>query len=135
MTISTQIALSRKGREEMNIKPIRTEADYQAALRNIEPYFDLEQMTEEQQDYFEIMLALIEAYEAKHYPIEPPDPIEAIKFRMEQQGLEIKDLEGIIGKPNRVYEIFNKTRPLTLNMIRNINKKMGISADILIHQH
>ena len=135
MTISTQIALSRKGREEMNIKPIRTEADYQAALRNIEPYFDLEQMTEEQQYYFEIMLALIEAYEAKHYPIEPPDPIEAIKFRMEQQGLEIKDLEGIIGKPNRVYEIFNKTRPLTLNMIRNINKKMGISADILIHQH
>ncbi len=119
----------------MNIKPIKTEADYQAALLNIEPYFDLEQMTEEQQDYFEIMLTLIEAYEAKHYPIDPPDPIEAIKFRMEQQGLEIKDLGEIIGKPNRVYEIFNKTRPLTLNMIRNINKKMGISADILIHQY
>lgn len=119
----------------MNIKPIKTEADYQAALLNIEPYFDLEEMTEEQRDYFEIMLVIIEDYEAKHYPIDPPDPIEAIKFRMEQQGLEIKDLEGIIGKPNRVYEIFNKTRPLTLNMIRNIHKKMGISADILIHQN
>ncbi|WP_245174234.1 helix-turn-helix domain-containing protein [Gallibacterium genomosp. 3] len=98
----------------MNIKPIKTEADYQEALLNIEPYFDLEQMTEKQRDYFDVLLTLIETYEDKHYQIDPPDPIEAIKFRMEQQGLEIKDLENIIGKPNRVYEVFNKTRPLTL---------------------
>lgn len=78
------------------------------------------------------MISLIEDYENKHHHITPPAPIEAIKFRMEQEGLVIKDLEGIIGKPNRVYEIFNKTRSLTLTMIRRIHKKMNISADILI---
>ncbi|QIW15545.1 transcriptional regulator [Pasteurellaceae bacterium RH1A] len=116
----------------MDIKPIKTEEDYQKALQIIEPYFDRENLSEDEADYFEVMLTLIEKYEARHFPIDPPNPIEAIKFRMEQEGLEIKDLEGIIGKPNRVYEVFNKTRPLTLNMIRNIHQKMGISADVLI---
>ncbi len=117
----------------MNIKPIRTEQDYQAALSLVEPLFDKEnELTQEELDFFEVMVTLIENYEAKHYPIDPPNPIDAIKFRMEQAGLNIKDLEGIIGKPNRVSEIFNQKRPLTLNMIRNIHQKMGISADILI---
>lgn len=78
------------------------------------------------------MVTLIENYESKHYPIAQPDPISAIKFRMEQEGLTVKDLELVIGKSNRVYEILNKTRPLSLNMIRNIHKHLGISADILI---
>ena len=117
----------------MNIKPIKNEQDYQQALALVEPYFAREdELNEQELDFFDVMVTLIEAYEAKHYPIDPPTPIEAIKFRMEQEGLKIKDLDGIIGKPNRVYEIFNKTRPLTLNMIRNIHQKMGISADILI---
>lgn len=117
----------------MNITPIRTEQDYKQALKAIEPLFDREEeLTGEEVDYFDVMISLIENYESKHYHIELPDPIEAIKFRMEQQGLEIKDLDGIIGKPNRVYEIFNKTRPLTLNMIRQLHSKLGIRADILI---
>lgn len=117
----------------MNIKPIRTEADYQIALKEIEPLFDkAEALSESEQDYFEIMLTLIENYESKHYPIDPPNPIEAIKFRMEQQGLTVKDMGDTIGKPNRVYEVLNRTRPLTLNMIRNLHKKLGIGADILI---
>lgn len=117
----------------MNITPIRNEADYKQALQAIEPLFDREdELTVEELDYFDVMIILIENYESKHYQIELPDPIEAIKFRMEQQGLEVKDLDDIIGKPNRVYEVFNKTRPLTLNMIRNIHSKLGIRADVLI---
>ncbi|MDD0823873.1 transcriptional regulator [Mannheimia sp. AT1] len=117
----------------MNITPIRTDTDYQNALKAIEPFFDREdELTDDELDYFDVMLSLIENYESKHYLIELPDPIEAIKFRMDQQGLEIKDLDNIIGKPNRVYEIFNKTRPLTLNMIRKLHSKLGIGADVLI---
>lgn len=117
----------------MQITPIRTEADYRQALSTIEPLFEREdELTADELDYFDVMISLIENYESKHYYIDLPDPIEAIKFRMEQQGLDVKDLDGIIGKPNRVYEIFNKTRPLTLNMIRNIHKQLGIGADILI---
>lgn len=117
----------------MNITPIRTDTDYQNALKAIEPLSDREdELTDDELDYFDVMLSLIENYESKHYLIELPDPIEAIKFRMDQQGLEIKDLDNIIGKPNRVYEIFNKTRPLTLNMIRKLHSKLGIGADVLI---
>lgn len=88
----------------MNIKPIRTEQDYEAALRAVEPMFDNEpEMNTPEGDFFEVMCLLIEEYEKKHYPIEPPSPIEAIKFRMEQQGLTVKDLEPAIGKSNRVY--------------------------------
>ncbi|OOF75956.1 transcriptional regulator [Rodentibacter caecimuris] len=117
----------------MNITPIRTEADYQQALKAIEPYFDKEdELIGEELDYFDVMLTLIENYESKHYSIDLPDPVQAIKFRMEQQGLTVKDLEPIIGKPNRVYEVLNKTRPLSLNMIRNVHKHLGIGADVLI---
>ena len=120
----------------MNITPIRTEQDYQQALKAIEPYFDREEeLSADELDYFDIMLTLIENYESKHYPIEQPDPISAIKFRMEQNGLTVKDLEPMIGKSNRVYEILNKTRPLSLKMIRNIHQHLGSSADILIQTH
>lgn len=117
----------------MQIKPIKTNDDYLQALKIVEPYFDkAEELTEQEADFLDVMISLIENYENKHYHITPPDPIEAIKFRMEQEGLAVKDLEDIIGKPNRVYEIFNKTRPLTLTMIRRIHEKMNISADVLI---
>lgn len=117
----------------MNITPIRNETDYQNALKAVEPLFEREdELSADELDYFDVMISLIENYESKHYHIELPDPIEAIKFRMEQQGMDIKDLDGIIGKPNRVYEIFNKSRPLTLNMIRNLHNKLGIGADVLI---
>ncbi|PJG83605.1 transcriptional regulator [Caviibacterium pharyngocola] len=83
-------------------------------------------------EYDKINAHTIENYESKHYPIDPPNPIEAIKFRMEQQGLTVKDMEDTIGKPNRVYEVLNHTRPLTLNMIRKLHQKLGIKAEILI---
>lgn len=116
------------------IKPLRTEADYQDALKLLGAFFDSnpDNATQEEADYFEVLADLINIYESAHYPIEPPEPIEAIKFRMEQLGLEIKDMDGIIGKPNRVYEVFNGKRPLTLAMIRRIHDKLGISADVLI---
>ena len=115
----------------MKLKPIKTEQDYFQALERLELIFDAKPGTKEG-DELEILGILLEKYEDEHFPIELPDPIEAIKFRMEQEGLSIKDLDGIIGKPNRVYEIFNKTRPLSLAMIRKIHEKMNISADVLI---
>ena len=119
----------------IELKPIRTEEDYQAALQVASAFFDLpEEIDPESEDgaAFDALLTLIEAYEAKHYPIAPPSPIEAIKFRMEQEGLTIKDLEPIIGKSNRVYEIFNGTRSLTLPMIRKLHKELHIPAEVLI---
>ncbi|KPN73230.1 type II toxin-antitoxin system HigA family antitoxin [Neisseria sp. 74A18] len=116
------------------IKPLKTEADYQKALKLLGDFFDREPDTapKEEADYFEVLVDLVGIYESNHYPIEPPEPIEAIKFRMEQLGLDVKDMDGIIGKPNRVYEVFNGKRPLTLAMIRRIHDKLGISADVLI---
>ncbi|MDX7992895.1 helix-turn-helix domain-containing protein [Xenorhabdus littoralis] len=117
----------------MNIKPIRTEQDYQDALKIIAPLFDNQpEIGTPEFDYMEVMVLLIEAYEAEHYPIDPPDPIEAIKYKMEQSGLTIKDLEPAIGKSNRVYEILNRKRNLTLPMIRNLHNMFGIPANILI---
>ncbi|MDR1425114.1 MAG: transcriptional regulator, partial [Azoarcus sp.] len=99
----------------MNIKPIRTEEDYDAALAEIEPFFDLP--TEPlpgtpEGDRFELLATLIEAYERQHYPIDPPTPIEAIKFRMDQQGLSVADMKPYIGPPNRVYEVLSGKRGL-----------------------
>lgn len=97
----------------MNIKPIHNEQDYQAALRELSVYFDNEPEPDTPDgDRFEVLLTLVEVYEAKHYRIDPPDPIEAIKFRMEQEGLTAKDLVPIIGRVNRVYEILNRKRSL-----------------------
>lgn len=118
----------------MKLKPIRDEAEYRSALHELSVFFDSDPDAAcgEVADYFEVLATLVSAYEEENYPIDAPDPIEAIKFRMDQMDMEIKDLDTIIGKPNRVYEVFSKKRPLTLNMIRRIREKMGISADILI---
>ncbi|WP_313204539.1 MULTISPECIES: transcriptional regulator [Stenotrophomonas] len=117
----------------MNIRPIRTESDYEIALRELEAYFENEPaIGSEEGDRFEILATLVEAYEAKHYPIELPDPIEAIRFRMEQGGLTVKDLVPSIGQLNRVYEVLNRKRGLTLEMIRNLHRNLGIPAESLI---
>lgn len=117
----------------MNIKPIRTEQDYKAALAAVSPLFDNQpEIGTPQFDFLEVMILLIEAYEAEHYPVDPPDPIEAIKFRMEQSGLTAKDLVPAIGKVNRVYEILNRKRNLTLPMVRNLHRMFGIPAESLI---
>ena len=117
----------------MNIHPIRTKADYKRALREVSAYFDDEpEPGSADGDRFEILLTLVEAYEAKHFPIAAPDPIEAIRFRMEQGGLTVKDLVPSIGQPNRVYEVLNRKRGLTLEMIRNLHRNLGIPAESLI---
>ena len=117
------------------IRPIRTEADYRAALALVAPYFDNEpEIDSDAGAHFEAMLTLIEAYEAKHYPNSPPDPIEAILFRMEQQGLKPKDLELMIGQRNRVYEVLNRKRKLTMAMVWRLHTGLGIPAESLIRQ-
>ncbi len=115
------------------LKPLHNAADYKRALQEVSAYFENEpKKGSTEANRFEILLILIEAYEAKHYPIAPPDPVEAIKFRMEQAGLSTKDLEPMIGRSNRVYEILNRKRPLTLAMIRRLHAGLGIPAESLI---
>lgn len=117
----------------MNIRPIHTEADYKAVLREVSAYFDNEpEPGTEDGDRFDILLTLVEAYEAKQFPVDLPDPIEAIKFRMDQEGLTAKDLEPAIGKRNRVYEILNGKRNLTLVMVWRLHEMFGIPAESLI---
>jgi HTH-type transcriptional regulator/antitoxin HigA len=117
----------------MNIRPIHTEADYKAVLREVSAYFDNEpEPGTEDGDRFDILLTLVEAYEAKQFPVDLPDPIEAIKFRMDQEGLTAKDLEPAIGKRNRVYEILNGKRNLTLTMVWKLHENFGIPAESLI---
>lgn len=113
------------------IKPIRSEADYEAALSNLEQLWGALSGTPEG-DRLDVLATLIDAYESEHHPIDPPDPIEAIKFRMEQQGLSRKDLEGILGSRTRIAEVFNRRRGLSINMIRRLHEKLGISAEVLI---
>ena len=117
----------------MNITPIRTEADYKATLQEISVLMETDPaLGTPQGDRLDILATLVQAFEAKHMPITAPDPVEAIKFRMDQNGLTIKDLEPIIGKSNRVYEVLNRKRPLTLAMIRRLHQSLGIPADVLI---
>lgn|SRR5574337_784070 len=117
----------------MDIRPLHTEADYRAALAEVSPLFDNEpEPGTPEGDRFEILVTLIEAYEQRHYPIAPPDPIEAIKFRMEQQGLTVADMKPYIGPPHRVYEVLNRKRGLSLPMIRRLHAGLGIPADALI---
>jgi len=117
----------------MDIRPIHTKKDYKAALREVSAYFDDEPAPGTPDgDRFEILLTLVEAYESRHFPIDLPDTVEAIKFRMEQADLSPKDLVPAIGRLNRVYEILNRKRPLTLAMIRKLHEKFGIPAESLI---
>ena len=115
----------------MTIKAIKTEADYNQALKRLEEIFHAP-VDSEEGDEAEILSILIEKYEDEHYPIEAPDPIEAIKFRMEQMGIDNKDLAEIIGYKSRVSEIFSRKRKLTLKMIRNLHEKLNIPYESLI---
>ncbi len=120
----------------MEVRAIRTDETYRATLARISDLIDFDPVLESAEgEELEILGTLVEAYEAKHYPISLPDPIEAIKFRMEQGGITIKDLEPIIGKSNRVYEVLARKRPLTLGMIRRINANLGIPAMVLIGEY
>lgn len=118
----------------MEIKLIKTEADYKAALAEIESLFDAEPDTPES-DTLEVWVTLVDAYEEKHYQIPLPDPISAIEYHMESRGLSRKDLEPYIGSRARVSEILNRKRALTLRMIRNLEKGLGISAAILVQEY
>jgi len=117
----------------MEIRPIKTEEDYEAALAEIEELWTAE-AGEEVADRLEVLTTLVEAYEDEHHPVPLPDPVEAIKFRMEQQGLSRKDLEPYIGPRGRVSEILNRTRDLTLPMIRRLHEGLGIPAEVLIQK-
>ncbi len=115
----------------MDIHPIKTERDYDAALAEVERIMDAEPDTPEG-DRLDVLATLIEAYEAKHHVIDLPDPIEAIKFRMEQMGLSRKELEPYIGSRARVAEVLNRKRQLSLGMIRRLRKGLDIPAEVLI---
>jgi HTH-type transcriptional regulator / antitoxin HigA len=113
------------------VKPIRTKADYKAALAEIEALWGARSGTP-RGDRLDVLATLIDAYEAEHNPIDPPDPIDAIQFRMEQQGLTRRDLEAIIGTRTRIAEVLNRKRPLSINMIRRLHDRLGIPAEVLI---
>ncbi len=113
------------------LKPIRTEADYEASLAEMERLWGAPSGTPEG-DRLEVLATLLEVYEAARYPMDPPDPIEAILFRMEAQGLSRKDLEPFIGSRARVSEVLNRQRGLSIEMIRRLHDGLGISADVLI---
>ncbi len=114
-----------------DLKPIRSETDYDEALTEIENLWGAKAGTPEG-DRLDILATLIDAYEAKTYPMDPPDPVEAIRFRMEQQGLTRKDLEPMIGPRNRVADVLNRKRSLSIDMIRQLHSRLGISAEVLI---
>lgn len=117
----------------MNIKPIKTRADYREALEAVESLMGARANSPEG-DRLDVLVTLIEAYERKHFPMDLPDAVEAIKFRMEQQGLTAKDLEPLIGRSNRVYEVLNRKRGLTLAMIKKLHLGLGIPAESLLKQ-
>jgi len=114
----------------MNIRPIKSEQDYTNTLSRVESLMEAKPDTP-QMDELEVLTTLVEAYEEQHYAIEAPDPIEAIKFRMEQEGLKQKDLVAIVGSKSRVSEILNKKRKLTIEMIRNLHKQLHIPIESL----
>jgi HTH-type transcriptional regulator/antitoxin HigA len=115
----------------MDIKPIKNSEDYRAALREAEMLMSAAPGSPEG-ERLDVIVTLIEAYERKHYPLDLPDPVEAIKFAMESRGLSAKDLEPMIGRLNRVYEVLSRKRPLTLKMVWRLHKGLGIPAESLI---
>jgi len=118
----------------MEIKPIKTEKDYDQALKRLEVIFDAP-MNSKEDDEAEVLSLLIDNYENKHHPIESPDPIEAIKIRMEEMNLKQKDLIGVIGGKSRVSEVLNKKKRLTVEMIRDLEKVLNISASVLVNNY
>jgi HTH-type transcriptional regulator/antitoxin HigA len=119
---------------EMELKPIKTEADYEVALAKIDELWEAEPGSSEG-DLLDVLATLVEAYEEKHHPVLPPDPVEAILHLMESQGLERRDLEPYLGSRARVSEVINRKRPLSLNMIRKLQAGLGISAEILVRPY
>lgn len=115
----------------MDIRPIRTKADYRRTLKEIEVLMDAVPNTPKG-ERLDVLVALVESYERKNYSLDLPDPVEAIKFRMEQLGLAPKDLEPMIGRRNRVYEVLNRKRPLTMKMAWRLHLELGIPAESLI---
>ena len=113
------------------LRPIRTKRDYEAALEEVEELWGAKSGTREG-DRLDVLATLIDVYESQHFPMDPPDPIEAIKFRMEQQGLTRRDLEGIIGTRTRIAEVLSRKRGLSITMIRRLHERLGIPAEILI---
>jgi HTH-type transcriptional regulator/antitoxin HigA len=117
----------------MDIRPIQTEADYDWALAEIEAYFAAEPKAgSAEAQRFDVLATLIEAYEAKHWPIEPADPIDAIRYKMEISGLTQADLARLLGSASRASEVLNRKRPLTMVMIQKLSRDWGIPADSLI---
>ena len=114
-----------------DVRPIRTKRDYETALKEAERLWGAKVGTRDG-DRLDVLATLIDAYESEHYPMDPPDPIEAIKFRMEQRGLTRKDLEEIIGTRTRIAEVLNRKRGLSIAMIRRLHEHLGISAEVLI---
>ena len=123
--------LSDTGSKTMDIKPIKTEADYQATLKEIETLMAAAPDSPDG-ERLDVLVTLVEAYESKCHPLDLPDPVEAIKFEMERKGLTAKDLEPMIGRRNRVYEVLNHKRSLTLKMIWKLHRELGIPAESLI---
>ncbi len=115
----------------MEINPIRAESDYVAALGRIEALWGAPSGTA-RGDELEVLITLAEAYERRHFPIDLPDPVEAIKFRLEQEGKDYRALIGVIGQRSRVYEVMRRARPLSLNMIRKLHSQLEIPAEVLI---
>jgi HTH-type transcriptional regulator/antitoxin HigA len=115
----------------MEIKPIRSEEDYTRALKRVEALWG-SPIGSPKGDELDVLISLIEAYEREQYPIDLPDPLEAIKFRLEQMGKDMRALIGVIGQRTRVYEVMRGDRPLSLQMIRNLHRELGIPAEVLI---
>lgn len=115
----------------MQVKPIRSNADHEHALTRIEQLWGAKSGTP-QGDLLDILVTLVESYEREHFPIDLPDPVDAINFRLEQQGKDYRSLIGVIGHRTRVYEVMRRDRPLSLAMIRNLHRKLGIPAEVLI---
>jgi HTH-type transcriptional regulator/antitoxin HigA len=118
----------------MQIRPIKTRADHRAALKEIERLFDAKPSTPAG-DRLEVLITLVDHYESQQDPIEPPDPIDALRYHMESRGMTRRDLEPFLGSRARVAEVLNRRRPLTIDMIRKLHDGLGISADVLIRPY
>lgn len=118
----------------MNVRPIRTEADYREALSTVDSIWNKAVPGTPEGDQLDVLITLVQAYEREHHPISPPDPIDAIKFRAEQLGIGRKGLEGIIGSRARVAEVLAGTRALSIAMIRRLHRELDIPAEVLIRE-